>query len=60
MADSPVDIITEVMSDLGMGMEYGSDLDYQRTEDGRIAIRMYEDGPDLSEVKGHLKFEETR
>lgn len=60
MADSPVDIITEVMSDLGMGMEYGSDLDYQRTEDGRIAIRMYEDGPDPSEIKGYLKFEEAR
>lgn len=57
MADSPVDIITEIMSDLDFAMEAGADLDYQRTEDGRIAIRMYEDGPDLSEVKGYLKFE---
>lgn len=59
MADSPVDIITEVMSDLNFAMEAGADLDYQRTEDGRIAIREYEDGPDLSEVKGYLKFEEA-
>lgn len=59
MADSPVDIITEVMSDLSFAMEAGADLDYHRAKDGRIAIRMYEDGPDLSEIKGYLKFEEA-
>ena len=59
MADSPVDIITEVMSDLNFAMEAGADLDYQRTEDGRIAIRVYEDGPNPSEIKGYLKFEEA-
>lgn len=59
MADSPVDIITEVMSDLNFAMEAGSDLDYHRAEDGRIAIRAYGEGPDLGEVEGYLKFEEA-
>ena len=60
MADSPVDIITEVMSDLSFAMEAGADLDYQRTEDGRIAIREYDSEGELGDVKGYLKFEEAR
>lgn len=60
MANSPVDIITEVMSDLTYAMEAGSEFGYRRTEDGRIEVEQYsEDGLETT-IIGHLKFEEVK
>lgn len=59
MAESPVDVITEVMNDLNFSMEAGGDLDYHRTDDGRIAIRIYDEQGNLGDVKGYLTFEEA-
>lgn len=60
MADSPVDMISEIMSDLTLAMEYGVDLDYHRTKDNRIAVRIYDDDGTLSDVVGHLTYEEKK
>ena len=60
MTDSPVDMISEVMSDLNLAMEYGVDLDYHRTEDNRIAVRIYNEDGSLTDVVGHLTYEEKK
>ena len=53
-------LVTEILADLSMAMEYGTDQDYHRTEDNRIAVRRYEDDGTLTDVIGHLSFEAVK
>lgn len=60
MANSPVDLVAEIMSDLDYAMSAGSDLEYAREKDGRISVRVYSDDGILGGVVGYLKLEEKR
>lgn len=59
MALSPVDIITEVMADLEVACDLvGSEYEYVREGD-KIVVKGYNEDGTLTEVMGHLKFEEA-
>ena len=57
MATSPVDIITEVLSDLSLAVEVGNEFHYSRKGD-RIAVREWNDDGTTTDIKGYLTFEE--